>query len=307
MQDIFDVGLLAAGLRMAVPVLFAALGGLFTDRVNIFNVGLEGMMLVGAFAAVAGSVWTGSSFVGLVTAIAAGLLMATLFAVVVMQLRADPIMTGLAINLLAGGLTVVLMQTVFGARGVFVSSRVALFPQVTPPFVQNLPWINKLLGGNNLLFYGAFLAAPLLHAVFYHTRLGLRVRAVGQYALAAESVGVRPRTYQWISLLMSGLFAGTAGAYLSLSSLGMFSEGMSAGRGFIALAAIFFGRSTPFGILLAALFFGMAESAAIRLQGFGVPSQLVLMVPYVAAVVSLALAAGGWGRRRRTEREQSAA
>lgn len=296
-MGIFDIGLLAAGLRMAVPVLLAALGGLFTDRVNIFNVSLEGMMLVGAFAAVAGSFWTGSAWMGLAFAIMAGFVMAAVFALFVMTLRSDPIMTGIALNLLAGGLTVVLMQTVFGARGLFVSSRIALFPQMSIPFVGHFPVIGRLLSGNNLLFYAAFLAAPLLHIVLYHTRLGLRVRAVGEYSAAAESVGISSRTYQWFSLLLSGLFAGMAGAYLSLSSLGMFSENMSAGRGFIALAAIFFGRSTPLGILAAAIFFGIAESAAIRLQGFGVPSQLVLMVPYVAAVFSLALAA--WAQRSR--------
>lgn len=228
--------------------------------------------------------------------VAAGLLMAAVFALFALRLRSDPIMTGLALNLLAGGLTIVLMQQVFGTRGAFVSPDIALFPQVRLPFADALPLLGRLLGGNNWLFFLAYLSVPVLHVMLYHTRVGLRIRAVGEYPAAAESVGVIPAVYQWIALLLSGLFSGAAGAYLALSSLGMFSENMTAGRGFIALAAIFFGRSTPVGVLLAALLFGLAESAAIRFQGTGAPTQLILMVPYVAAVLSLVLAARSWKR-----------
>jgi len=294
--ELFDAGFVAAGLRMAVPILLAALGGLFTDRVKIFNVSLEGMMIMGAFAGVAVSYWTGSAWLGLLGAVAAGLLMAAVFALFALRLRSDPIMTGLALNLLAGGLTIVLMQQVFGTRGAFVSPDIALFPQVRLPFADALPLLGRLLGGNNWLFFLAYLSVPVLHVMLYHTRVGLRIRAVGEYPAAAESVGVIPAVYQWIALLLSGLFSGAAGAYLALSSLGMFSENMTAGRGFIALAAIFFGRSTPVGVLLAALLFGLAESAAIRFQGTGAPTQLILMVPYVAAVLSLVLAARSWKR-----------
>jgi len=299
MWEIFEIGLLAAGLRMAVPILFAALGGLFTDRVNIFNVGLEGMMLVGAFAAVAGSYWSGSAWIGLITAIGAGTLLAMLFGLFSINLRADPILTGIALNFFASGATVLAMQSLFGTRGSFGSGRIARFPTVDLPFVDAIPVLGRLLGGNNILFYAAFIAAPLLYIVFFHTRVGLRIRAVGEFPTAAEAVGVSPRSYQWLSVLMSGVLSGIGGAYLSLSALGMFSENMTSGRGFIALAAIFFGRSTPLGILLASLFFGIAESSAIRLQGLGAPSRLVLMVPYVAAVISLALAAPGWRRKAR--------
>ncbi len=299
MSAILDIGLLAAGLRMAVPILLAGLGGLFTDRVNIFNVGLEGMMLVGAFAAVAGSYWSGSAWVGLAAAVGAGLLLAGLFALFAIKLKTDPILTGIALNFFASGATVIALQALFGTRGSFGSGRTALLPRIELPFLDAVPLLGRLLGGNNLLFYLAFLAAPLLWVVFNHTRAGLRIRAVGEFPGAAEAVGVRPAAYQWISVLMSGALSGIGGAYLSLSALGLFSENMTSGRGFIALAAIFFGRSKPLGILLAALFFGIAESTAIRLQGLGAPSRLVLMVPYVAAVISLVLAAPGWRRSGR--------
>lgn len=300
MSAMLDIGLLAAGLRMAVPILLAALGGLFTDRVNIFNVGLEGMMLVGAFAAVAGSYWSGSAWVGLGAAVAAGLLLAVLFALFAIRLRTDPILTGIALNFFASGVTVIALQALFGTRGSFGSGRIALLPTIKVPFLESVPVLGRLVAGNNVIFYAAFLAAPLLFVVFNHTRAGLRIRAVGEFPAAAEAVGVRPGAYRWLSVLMSGALSGIGGAYLSLSALGLFSENMTSGRGFIALAAIFFGRSKPLGILLAALFFGVAESSVIRLQGLGAPSRLVLMVPYVAAVVSLALAAPGWrwGRRR---------
>lgn len=299
MEQVITVGMFAAGLRMAVPILLAALGGLFTDRVNIFNVALEGMMLVGAFAAVLGSILGGSAWVGLGAAVLAGLSLALIFGWFTLWMRADPIMVGIALNLFAGGLTIVLMQAVFGARGSFVPGNIALFPVVTVPFADAWPFIGRLLGGNNLIFYAALIAAPLVHVFLYHSRTGLRIRAVGERTEAAQAVGVRPRAYQWLAVLLSGALAGVGGAYLSLSSLGMFSENMTAGRGFVALAAIFFGRSTPVGILLAALFFGIAESAAIRLQGLGLSTQLVLMVPYAAAVVSLAVSARGWRRKAR--------
>jgi len=299
--DIINVGLFAAGLRLAVPVLLAALGGLFTDRVGIFNVALEAMMLTGAFAGVAFDYWTGSAWIGVAGAVLGGFAVAAVFALFAMKMKADPIMTGIALNLLIGGLTVVLMQVVFDTRGLFQSSKIALLPQVdlgSPTGGGWRPGLVRMLTGNNALFYAAFVAAPLLHCLFYYTRAGLRIRAVGEYKVAAEAVGVNPAAYQIASILASGVFAGLAGAWMSLSSLGMFSENMTAGRGFIALAAIFFGRSTPAGILLASMFFGLAEAMAIRLQGLGAPSQIVLMIPYAATVASLALTAVDWRRKK---------
>jgi simple sugar transport system permease protein len=290
MAGILNLQLLAAGLRLSAPILLAALGGLFTERVGIFNVALEAMMLVGAFAGVASSYWAASAWAGVLGAILAGLLLASIFALFTLKLKSDPIMTGIALNLVVGGLTVLLMQVIFDVRGMFHSTRIGLLPQIN----YSSPILSRLLGGNNVIFYMAFILVPVLYILFYHSRLGLRIRAVGQYAPAAEAVGVNPQRYQLISILTSGILSGLAGAWLSLSSLGMFSENMTAGRGFIALAAIFFGRSTPVGILFASVFFGLAEAFAIRLQGVGVPSQLVLMIPYVATVLSLALSARRW-------------
>lgn len=291
MWEIFDASFLGAGLRLAIPVLLAALGGLFTDRVNIFNVALEAMMLMGAFAAVAADIWTGSAWAGVLGGALAGIGVSLLFALFTMRLRADAIITGIALNLLMAGLTVVLLEALFDVRGLLQSAQVRLLPTVPVPGSDRFPILRQLLGGNNAIFYLAFLAVPLVHGMLYHTRFGLRLRSVGEYLPAAEAAGVPPAFYQFVGILLSGLFSGIAGAWLSLSSLGMFSENMSAGRGFIALAAIFFGRSTPVGILLASLVFGLAEALAIRLQGLGVPTQLVLMIPYAATVISLATAA----------------
>ncbi|NMB24243.1 MAG: ABC transporter permease [Firmicutes bacterium] len=290
MAGILNLHLLAAGLRLSAPILLAALGGLFTERVGIFNVALEAMMLVGAFAGVASSYVAASAWVGVLGAILAGLVVALIFALFTLKLKSDPIMTGIALNLIIGGFTILLMQVIFDVRGMFHSTRIGLLPQIN----YSNPILSRLLGGNNVIFYIAFILVPVIYVLFYHSRLGLRIRAVGEYAPATEAVGVSPQKYQLISILISGILSGLAGAWLSLSSLGMFSENMTAGRGFIALSAIFFGRSTPVGILLASVFFGLAEAFAIRLQGVGVPSQLVLMIPYVATVLSLALAAGRW-------------
>ncbi|NMB12225.1 MAG: ABC transporter permease [Firmicutes bacterium] len=290
MAEILNLQLLAAGLRLSAPILLAALGGLFTERVGIFNIALEAMMLVGAFAGVVSSYWAASAWIGVLGAVLAGLLVAIIFALFTLKLESDPIMTGIALNLIIGGLTVLLMQVIFGVRGMFHSAKIGLLPQIN----YSSPLLTRLLGGNNIIFYLAFILVPILYILFYHTRLGLRIRAIGKYAPAVEVVGVNPRRYQLFSILASGVLSGLAGAWLSLSSLGMFTENMTAGRGFIALSAIFFGRSTPVGILLASVFFGLAEAIAIRLQGLGMPSQLVLMIPYVATVVSLAFAARSW-------------
>ena len=290
MAEILNLQLLAAGLRLSAPILLAALGGLFTERGGIFNIALEAMMLVGAFAGVVSSYWAASAWIGVLGAVLAGLLVAIIFALFTLKLESDPIMTGIALNLIIGGLTVLLMQVIFGVRGMFHSAKIGLLPQIN----YSSPLLTRLLGGNNTIFYLAFILVPILYILFYHTRLGLRIRAIGKYAPAVEVVGVNPRRYQLFSILASGVLSGLAGAWLSLSSLGMFTENMTAGRGFIALSAIFFGRSTPVGILLASVFFGLAEAIAIRLQGLGMPSQLVLMIPYVATVVSLAFAARSW-------------
>ncbi|HHY15271.1 MAG TPA: ABC transporter permease [Firmicutes bacterium] len=279
MGRIFDATLVQVTLRMAVPLILASIGGILCAQVNVFNIALEAMMLVGALFGVVGGYLWGTWYAGLLTALAAGLICAGVFALFTIRLKGHPIIVGVALNLLAGGLTVVLMRVFFKGRGFFL-----LEIPLLPTF--------KLLGlpPQNILYWAAFIGIILCHLFLYYTSWGLRMRAVGLKPVAAMTTGVSPEIYQYAAVLASGLFCGAAGAWLSLGSLGMFTENMSSGRGFIALAAVLFGRATPVWVLVSTIIFGFAEALAIRLQGRGIPSDLVLMVPYLATVISLWLA-----------------
>jgi ABC-type uncharacterized transport system permease subunit len=287
MGGLFDLTLIEATLRMSVPVLLAALGGLFTARTNLFNVALEGMMLAGAFAAAAGTFYSGSVWAGVATAIGAGMLIALIFAIFTIRFKSDPIIAGIALNLVVTGLTIVLMTRIFNLRGFFQLDRKYLLPSLNIPMLERIPLFGQLLNGQNPIYYATFLMVPLIHCIIYHTAAGLRMRAVGEFPLAASAAGVAGWKYQFYAVLTSGMLSGLAGAWLVLSSLGMFTENMSAGRGFIALAAIIFGDAEPLRVAAASLIFGMAEALGIRLQGLGIPPQVVLMLPYLVTVASL--------------------
>lgn len=292
---LFDAALLGAAFRMSVPVLLAALGGLFTAKINLFNVALEGMMLAGAFAAAVATFYSSSVWAGVAASMAAGALIALAFAIFTIRLKSDPIIAGIAINLVVTGLTVILLTKIFNLRGFFQLDRRFLLPTLNIPLLRNVPVLGQLLSGQNPLYYLAFLLVPVIHGVVYRTAAGLRIRAIGEYPLAAAAAGVARGKYQFYAVLMSGVLSGLAGSWLVLSSLGMFTENMSAGRGFIALAAIIFGNAEPFRVAAASLIFGAAEALGVRLQGLGIPPQVVLMLPYLVTVVSLA----AMSRRRR--------
>lgn len=279
MAPIFDGALLSATLRMAVPLILASIGGILCAQANVFNIALEAMMLVGALFGVVGGYLWGTWQAGLLVALLSGLVCAAVFALFTIRLQGHPIIVGVALNLLTQGLTVVLMRVFFKSRGFFLLE-IPLLPTYS-------------IGGlapQNILYWGAFASIFLTHVFLYYTPQGLRMRAVGLKPVAAMTTGVNPRVYQYAAVLASGVFCGAAGAWLSLSSLGMFTENMSAGRGFIALAAVLFGKAVPGWVLVSTLVFGLAEALAIRLQGRGIPSDLVLMVPYLATVISLWLA-----------------
>jgi ABC-type uncharacterized transport system permease subunit len=290
MADIFDLALLSAALRMAVPLILAAIGGILCAQVNVFNIALEAMMLVGALFAVVGGYLWGTWQAGLALSLLSGLLCAAVFALFSIRLKGHPIIVGVVINLLAQGLTVVLMRVFFGGRGFFLVA-IPLLP------TYKLPGLG-FLGPQNILYWSAFLGILLVHVFLYHTPQGLRMRASGLKPVAAMTTGVNPVIYQYIAVLSSGVLCGAAGAWLSLSSLGMFTENMSAGRGFIALSAVLFGKAIPGWVFVSTLVFGFAEAVAIRLQGRGIPADLVLMVPYVATILSLWLATRQQNKQR---------
>jgi simple sugar transport system permease protein len=264
--------LLVATLRLAAPLLLAALGELVVERAGVVNIGIEGMMLAGAFTGFAVGLASGSPAAGAAAAVGIGALAGLLFAAFAMARKADQIVVGMALSLLA-----------LGATGLV--SR-ALYAGAVPTGPSAGDWA----------FVGAAaLAVPLVAVALARTRWGLRLRAVGESARAADAEGVPVDLVRTLALLVGGAFAGLAGASLSLSQSNTFSEGMTAGRGFIALAIVIFGRWRPAGVLAAALFFGAATALQFRLQarGLDVPYPAFLMLPYAVTLLALAIGTGG--------------
>jgi general nucleoside transport system permease protein len=270
---------LAQTLRIAIPYVFAAIGGVISERAGLIALGLEGYMLGGAFSGALASYYSGSPWVGLVGAAAAGLVLALLYAVTAIRFRADQVVVGIAINLLVIG------ATRFFLRLAFHSS--ASSPRV-PGFGSEDTGVGfKALAGNPLILLG-ILSVGFVAWLLYRTPFGLRVRAVGEHPAAATSVGVRVPRVRYRAAALSGAFAGLGGAYLALDQH-LFSAEMTAGRGFIALAAVIFGRWDPLRAALACVLFAAAESLQIQLQGAqAIPSQFVEMIPYALTIVALA-------------------
>ncbi|GAB0115198.1 ABC transporter permease [Acidisoma sp. C75] len=284
---------LAAAIRIATPLVFAALGGILSERAGVFAVGLEGMMLMGAFGAVVGTFAAGSALAGLLLAILAGAALALAIAIVAVRYRADNMVTGLTANLLALGLTTYLMQIVAGHQAI----------QVTPlaawaiPGLARLPGLGPLFFDHPPLTYLAVLGCGLLSYLLYRTRTGLWLRAVGENPEAVFAAGANPMAIRIWAIVAGGGIAGLGGAVLSLQQVGTFTDGMTGGRGYLALASLIVGRWNPWGAALACLLFGAAEALEFRLQSFAIPvsSYVVQMLPYLIALGVLA----GLGRGSR--------
>lgn len=288
---IVTLTLFATTLRMATPVLFATLGGIFSAHTGVFNVGLEGLLIMGAFFAVVGSVALGSPWAGLAFAVGACLVTSLMFAFIHLELKAQAIIVGLALNLFAYGLTNYLLVAILKATGFYTSPLIIGFQPVNIPLVERVPIVGGLLSGHSPLVYLGFLSVALAYVVLYKMPWGFHLRSVGENVDAAEAVGINTRLMKYAGVLMSGAMCGFGGAFLSLAYLNMFSEGMTAGRGWLALAAVNFGESRPIKSLVATLIFGFADALAIRLQQFGLPSQIVLMLPYGATLLVLIFSA----------------
>ncbi|ODT20887.1 MAG: sugar ABC transporter permease [Kaistia sp. SCN 65-12] len=275
---------LAATLRVATPLVLCAMGGLFSEKSGVIDVGLEGKMLMAAFFAAATASLTGSAWAGVAAAIVAAEALALLHGFACITHRGNQVVSGIALNILAAGLTVVL-GTAWFARG-----------GQTPPLNdgERLKPIFFLVAGDNVLVYAALLSVPFTWWLIARTRFGLRLRAVGEMPLAVDAAGVSVSWLRYRAVLLCGLFAGLAGAYLSIAQNAGFSRDMTAGQGFIALAAIIFGKWRPFPAFGACLVFGLLDAVAIRLQGVKVPGigevpvQLIQALPYLLTLFLLA-------------------
>lgn len=282
-----------SAVTMAVPLLLAGLGELLVERAGIVNIGLEGMILVGAFVAlVTLSMLPVSPWIGLFAAWLGGLLMAALLAVVVVHLRANQVVAGTALNLLALGLTGVAYRSIFGVTGKAIT--VDGFHAVDIPWLNSLPVLGPVFFSETVLAYAAFALVPIVAVFLNHTIPGLKLRMVGENPRAAAAQGVRVTRVQTLALLVCGVLAASSGAFLSIAYAGTFVEGMSAGRGFIALAIVIFGRWSAPGVLGAALLFGLATAVQFHVQALAltIPYQLLLGLPYVLTLLVLAGYAG---------------
>jgi general nucleoside transport system permease protein len=284
--DFFD-----ATVRTATPLLLAALGETVTERAGVINVGLEGAIIVGCFAGVAGAATLGAGG-GLLVAGLAGLSIAAIFALFVVTLGADQIITGTAISMLGLGATGAGYKAAFGTAGAALST--PTLPTVAIPGLSEIPVIGRALFSESLPTYLAVALVPAVWFVLFRTHTGLSLRAIGEAPEAARASGVSTRMLQWGAILFGGLCGGLAGGTLVLAQVGTFAEGMSAGRGFIAIAIVALGRWHPAGAAVAALVFGMASALQYLFQSLGmnVPYQLFLALPYVLTLIALALTSG---------------
>jgi ABC-type uncharacterized transport system permease subunit len=285
--DVINVGLFAAAIRMATPVALGALGGIFSERVGVVNVGLEGQMLMGAFSGVLVSYYTSNPWLGVLGAIIVGGLLGLIHAFLSVTLRGDQIVSGTGINILALGFTAFGSEVVWGSRG--ASESVTSLGIIGLPILKDIPVIGDIIGSASPLVYIMIIAVILTQILLFKTPIGLRLRAVGEHPAAADTAGVNVIKMKYMGIIASGMLAGLGGVFLSLGNLSLFSYGMTGGRGFIALAAMIFGGWSPLGAFGASLLFGFADALQMRLQSLGIlPPQIILMLPYVITVIVLA-------------------
>ena len=290
MRNIINLSLLASMIRLATPLILAALGGLYSERSGVINIALEGIMLAGAFTAAAVTVFTQNPWVGMLTAMLAGLLVAAIHAVASIQFRANQVVVGTAINIMFVGVPALVSGALFESTGSTPQlPREQTLPDWNIPGIDRIPVLSQLLSGHKPIVYIALLAVPVTYYVLFRTRFGLRLRAVGENPEAADTAGVSVAGMRYAGVLLSGVLAGLGGAYLSIGQNSLFTRNMTAGRGFIALAALIFGKWHPVGAFLACLLFGLADAIAIRMQGVvNIPVQFIQIIPYVLTLVVLA-------------------
>ena len=287
LESIFDPAFADSVARISIPILLAALGGAICHRAGVFNIALEGFLLMGAFMAVFGSHFTGSATWGTVSAICGGIFMALLFAEFHLRRPGDPIVVSIAINLISLGLSTYLLRAIFDVSGVFQSDQIQKIALIDIPLIKNIPFLGSFFSGQSLLFYLSLAIVIFAHFFFKYHQLGIWLRAAGENKQALEAGGVSSKKIQFIALILCGALCGLGGAQLSISNVGLFVENMSAGRGWIAVVIVLVtgGRALP---LLGLVFlFGTIDSASLRVQGFGWPQQFTEMMPYLASLLAL--------------------
>lgn len=287
--NIINVSLIYATFRSATPIIFAALCAAITQQANILNVGTEGIMLVGAFTAVAVSYFTGSWIIGVAAACLAGVVIAMIIGVGHIKYGADNCAIGMGINMLALAITKFLLNTIFGTNGAFASPDIDPIPRLKLEFLKDVPVLGEIFCNWSIMEWFVIVLIILLQFLFYKTVWGLRLRAVGQFPEAAKTAGIKVERVKYQAVAFAGVIGGLAGAHLSLGYSTQFVENMTSNRGFMGVAAMYFGGANPVLTTVGCLLFGFADSVGARLQAYGIPSQFVLMMPYIVTIAVLAI------------------
>jgi len=291
MNDVFQLsviaGILTSAIRLATPYLYAAIGETFSQRSGVVNLGVDGIMLIGAYAAFFVVLTTGNIWFGLLVAILAGLLMGLLMSLISVTLKAEQGISGIGLYMFGLGLSSLLFKTTIGTVKTVIG-----FQSVKIPLLGDIPVIGPIFFNHSLLVYGAFLLVPLAWWVLEKTTWGLKIKSVGQNPAAADSLGVNVDRVRYVSVCIGSMLAGIAGASLSISLLNLFQENLTAGMGFIAVALVYFGNWKPQGILWGALLFSSVNAFQLWMQVLGVkiPSDVAIMLPYILTIAALAVA-----------------
>jgi simple sugar transport system permease protein len=286
---IFSTNFFYSIIRVTTPIILAAMGALISDRAGIVNIALEGIMLMAALSGVIFSAFTESALIGFALALFTGVLMALILAYFTLELKTHVILGGIALNLFATGGSVFILYVVSGDKGTSASLSSKVMPKIDLPLIKNIPVIGEIISGHNIITYMAILSIVALYFMLNRTKLGRKIRAVGENKEAAESVGINVKRIQYLALTLSGMFAGMGGAFLSMGYVSWFSRNMSAGRGWIALAAEAMGRGSVIGTSLTSLLFGVTSALANTLQVMNFPNEIVNTIPYIATVLGLTI------------------
>ncbi len=283
----FIVGWLSASVRLAAPILISALGETVVERAGILNLGLEGVMLVGALVGFVGAYMTGSLWIGLLLAMISGILMNLVMGFLCITAKVNQVVAGLGLTILGGGLSTLIFRLVFGLRD--SPPTIKTFPTYPIPILSQIPVIGQMIFTQNALAYFALIMVPVFWVFLFRTRLGLSIRAVGERPDAVDTRGLSVSGLRYLAMVIGGAMAGIGGAYFSIANLGIFWTNMTAGRGFIAIAVVIFARWNPVGALVGALVFGGASALQLAFQTIRVPisSDLLLMLPYIITIIVL--------------------
>jgi ABC-type uncharacterized transport system permease subunit len=284
----FLLGLLISTIRLATPLIYTSLGEMFSERAGLINIGLEGIMVIGAMSGFFGAYLTHNGWIGLLFGLIGGILINMIFAFATVSLNGDQIVNGMVLNILAIGIASFIYRSAFGIKG--EPTEIQGFKELAIPFLHKIPYVGEALFTHTAPVYLAFILIPLAYMLLYKTTFGLKFRSVGENPKAADTLGINVTKMRYLGAIFCGGLAGLGGAYLSVAYMNKFLDNMVAGRGFIALAAVIFGKWKPQGVMWACLLFGFADALQLRLQalGFKIPYQFLIMLPYVLTLVALA-------------------